>query len=596
MAVKLGDAIVFIKGNLDQLKKDFGDGERDTKSWTERMGNTASRLLGVGIAGAAGIAAAGVTALAGTFAKATMEAVGLEGVKNTFESLADGATLAKMRTATMNTVLDADLMKTYNRAVLSVGQSFADDLPNAMQYMGKIAGATGQDVSYLLESYQLGIARLSPMILDNLGIQTNLTAANEDYAKKNGLVVESLTKEQQQMALNEQVMGLLASKTADMADTSNSAAVKLQQAKVLFGNLFTQLGSVGLPILTAFLTPLVDLALKVGPDISAWLERASNLIGIFITNVQNGADPLNSFTTLLAMLGVPPEVVNGFNALVGVVQNVSNVIGMLLTGDFAGLWATISAWFGAQDWGALVAAAVAGLSTLGTQLWTAVSPTLATWWTTISTWFTTQDWGGIATTAVTTIINGLGQFLIDVVAQLDSWATAFATWAATVDWNNVGFTVVTAIIDGLSNFVSSIGPTLAGWYSSISSFVGTQDWGGVAGQIVQGIASGITAAGGAVLTALGGVVDGAIAAIKAKLGISSPSKVMALTVGKPMAEGIAAGWLGEQKAIQGMMAGSVQKMVTSTIHNAFNLQVNVQSPQQAQVVMDNFAFRKAWAT
>lgn len=299
MGVKLGDAWVFIRGDPSPLKKDLGGSERFTRGWVNRLGTSVNKWLGGALQTGLKVATAGVIGLGAAFAAATMQAAGAEGISDSFYAMADGAKLAELRTASMGRVLDVDLMKAYNQATLAVSQSFADDLPDAMQYMGKIADATGQDVGYLLSSYQTGIAKLSPMILDNLGIQVDLAKANQDYAVANGLAVDSLTKEQQQMALNAQVISMLEEKTSGMADTSGNAKVKLDQLRVMFGNLFAQLGAVGLPILTAIATPLVELAMQHLPTIEEALGKFTEAISIFLEGISAGADPIAALKVAL---------------------------------------------------------------------------------------------------------------------------------------------------------------------------------------------------------------------------------------------------------------------------------------------------------
>jgi len=69
-----------------------------------------------------------------------------------------------------------DLMLSFNKASTLVSVDFAKQLPDAMQYLGKVSLATGQDLGFLLDSLVTGVGRVSPMILDNLGIQVALSA------------------------------------------------------------------------------------------------------------------------------------------------------------------------------------------------------------------------------------------------------------------------------------------------------------------------------------------------------------------------------------------------------------------------------------
>lgn len=81
-------------------------------------------------------------------------------------------------------------------------------------------------------------------------------------------------------------------------------------------------------------------------------------------------------------------------------------------------------------------------------------------------------------------------------------------------------------------FMSNIVSTLSGIPGRVAS---------IGGQIVSGIANGIRGAAGAVVSALGGVVNQAVEHAKSMLGIHSPSRVMRDLIGKNIARGVAVG-------------------------------------------------------
>lgn len=510
MAIRLGDAVVFIKGNLDELNRDLGRGEQQTKGWAQRLGSSVNSALGTGIKMAAGAAAGGVAALAGTMATATMKASSLEGIQNTFYDLADGAKLAEMQSASLNMVLDADLMETYNRAAIAVSKSFADDLPNAMQHMGKIVGATGEDMGYLLESYQFGIARLSPMILDNLGIQVNLAEANEAYAESIGVAVDELSKEEEQLALTQQVQELLAEKTADMGDHSDSAAVKLAQLKTMAGNLFVELGQVGLPVLTELVRPLVDLAQTYGPQASEVLERLTGVMTMVVGELQAGVDPLTVFSYVLEELGVPPDVIATFQKIAGAVgdfigkaSSFAQEHGPAIQGALAGI-GVVLAGAGIALAVAAIGAAIAALATPITAIIAVVALLGAAWAT---------NWGGIQdkTRAVMQVITKIFNRTFAV------WKSVFAAFGAAFrgDWSAFGEHLRAAWDQSWDNIISIV----RGGIDAIRSI----NWGEIGSSIIQGIANGIRNAAGFVADAARAAAEAAYEAAKGFLGIESPS-------------------------------------------------------------------------
>lgn len=146
-----------------------------------------------------------------------------------------------------------DAMLAYNKAAQLVGEDFANTLPDAMAYLSKVASATGQDMGFLTDSLVTGIGRLSPMILDNLGISVDLSEAYDVYAASVGKSVEELTKQEQQTALTNQVMEKLAENTAALPDVAGQADTKMAALGATFQDLKDTIGVFLLPVFTTLL-------------------------------------------------------------------------------------------------------------------------------------------------------------------------------------------------------------------------------------------------------------------------------------------------------------------------------------------------------
>jgi hypothetical protein len=76
----------------------------------------------------------------------------------------------------------------------------------------------------MLDSLVVGVGRLSPMILDNLGIQVSLADATERAAQMYGVEADALDKGQVQAGMMNVVLEKLAANTASMPDVADSAA------------------------------------------------------------------------------------------------------------------------------------------------------------------------------------------------------------------------------------------------------------------------------------------------------------------------------------------------------------------------------------
>jgi phage-related protein len=197
------------------------------------------------------------------------------------------------------------------------------------------------------------------------------------------------------------------------------------------------------------------------------------------------------------------------------------------------------------------------------EIWQTIQTAISTVITTVQTIITTAFaaiqafWQahGAAILATATQFWNLIKGLIDgVVNQIklivDAFRLAFeGDWYAFGQklfeiWENAWNTVV--------NFLSGLWDMVLPWLSSLWNsvkgwFTGT-DWASLGRSIVQGIINGLRAMGGALSSALQGIVDAAIQRIKAMLGIASPSKVTT-HYGKMIGQGLIDGMLSKVGAV-----------------------------------------------
>lgn len=207
-----------------------------------------------GVAGAAALAGKGLLDMA-------VDASSLDGIAAAFEGLANRAgssaedMLKALEKGSAGMIDQQELMLKYNTAAQLVGDTFAGQLPDAMQYLAKVSSATGEDMNFMLDSLVRGVGRLSPMILDNLGIQVDLNEAYEIYAASVGKSVDELTKQEQQTALMNVVMEKLAENTAAMPSVIGQTDTKLAALSAKWINFRRIIGTKVLPVLDK----LVDL-------------------------------------------------------------------------------------------------------------------------------------------------------------------------------------------------------------------------------------------------------------------------------------------------------------------------------------------------
>lgn len=260
-----------------------------------KAGNALSTLGGV----AADIATGGLALAAGAIVglgkgvadagvaifKLAMDAAPLQGVASTFAGMAEEAgssgdvMLQALQDASAGMVTGADLMTTYNKAAQMVSGTFAAQLPDAMGYLSKVAAATGQDMGFMLDSLVTGVGRLSPMILDNLNIQVDMTAANEAYAAQLGISTKEMTKQEQQAALMAEVLKQLETNTAALPEVTGTASQQIAALKTSFQDAKDSIGLAFVPALSELLGPLTELADTVGPQVVEWAQIAGQWLG-----------------------------------------------------------------------------------------------------------------------------------------------------------------------------------------------------------------------------------------------------------------------------------------------------------------------------
>ena len=285
-ATQLGIAQIPVRATLDELGKDLDSARAKVEGAMKKIQDDLKPATAIGKKIADGIAIGttarvglGVTA-AGVFSKIAIDALPLVQVRGAFEGISGGAEemLDALRKGSYGMVRDADLMKSYNSAAQLVGKTFADQLPNAMQYLGKVSAATGQDMGFMLDSLVKGVGRLSPMILDNLGIQVSLAEATAKAAEMFGVEEDELEKAQIQAGMMNVVLEKLALNTKDMPEVAGSAAQKWEALKVQMANIKDDVGVALIPVLERIITPLGTLAEDKLPKAVEWFEKAVGVL------------------------------------------------------------------------------------------------------------------------------------------------------------------------------------------------------------------------------------------------------------------------------------------------------------------------------
>lgn len=234
------------------------------------IGDKVGTALKVGLVAAVGASIVGIG-----------KAARFESVLPAFGELAKAAGvtatggLQALRREVSGTINDVDLMTSANRAAaLGVTSSLTEfgKLANVARLLGQTMGI---DASQALERFILGLGRLSPRILDDLGLTIKLEDVYTDYGKSIGKAADALTAQEQRTALLNAVMAQATPRIAALAGANDTLQNSLDRSGASFSNILTKIGlleSSAVKALSSGLGPLFD-------GISQFLDRAARFPG-----------------------------------------------------------------------------------------------------------------------------------------------------------------------------------------------------------------------------------------------------------------------------------------------------------------------------
>jgi phage-related protein len=445
---QLGVAVVPIRATLEKLDGDLSEAQKKIDS---ALGRTVDRIktdylnlggkvaTGVGLATSAlvGLGAAG----AGVLSRLAVDALPLQGVQDAFAGITGNADemLEVLQRGSLGMVRDTDLMMSYNSAAQLVSKTFADQLPDAMGYLAKVSAATGEDMGFMIDSLVKGVGRLSPMILDNLGIQVQLSDATARAAEMFGVEEDALTKTQIQAGMMDVVLQKLAENTADMPEVAGTARQRWAAFGVTMQNFKDRVGVALIPILERLLTPLADLAERVLPVVAekaAWLaERIGWLIDVI---AEAGLISTKTQEVLGAIIG--EEAAAKVMEFLATVQSLAATISAFVSEHAEELKAALIA-IGAVLASAGIAAAITAIAGAIGALFSPLTLIIAAVALLAAAW--TGNWGGIQekTQAVIDFIQPYIETAITFIRELiNSTLNAIRGW-----WDAHGAEVMATI-------------------------------------------------------------------------------------------------------------------------------------------------------
>lgn len=322
---------VGIGAETDELKAGLKDAEAQIKKFLDNVvtiGKVGEKLQSIGTKLSVGLTAP-IVGLSTVALKAFSD---LEGVRIAFNRLNDPKLLDNLRKATKGTTSDLELMQA---AVKSEKFGLSTNaLPTLLEYAGRVAKDTGQEVSYLVDSITTGIGRKSPLILDNLGI-----SASQLKAELGGVSMEAAS-----VAMVTEAVGRIAAKElAKMGKDTKTLSESWLQVKTSINNSMGKIGEIiskNLDIsgIIDKLTGYINKAVSAFENLSPGIQKAI----LVVVGLVAAAGPLLAIVG--SILAVLPSVVAGFGLFSVALTALTGPIGLVVLGIGAIIAAVVSNW------------------------------------------------------------------------------------------------------------------------------------------------------------------------------------------------------------------------------------------------------------
>jgi len=156
--------------------------------------------------------------------------------------------LDRMKRAAGGTIPELKLMQALNTSLIGVSREFGQMMAEAYPQLVEIARAASianpalGDTDFMIRSLSIGLKRMSPLIIDNLGLQLRLGDVNKRYAEQLGKTTKELTTEEKQMALLNATLESGARLVDQVGISSANAAIQAQALGAVLADTRVELG------------------------------------------------------------------------------------------------------------------------------------------------------------------------------------------------------------------------------------------------------------------------------------------------------------------------------------------------------------------
>lgn len=286
-----------LKGKLSGLKSDLSG-----------MGQSLSKIPGLDMLVGAG-SIYGVMKLGAAMVDLAKQGAQVQRVGVAFDQLARSAgassdkIIASLRAASRGTISDSELMLSANRAMLLGLGSDAEQLGKLMEVAGFRGRAMGLTTAQAFSDIVTGIGRMSPMILDNLGITIDAARTFGDYAASIGKAADALTDAEKRQALLNGVIKDGEARLKEAGGAADDAASKFERYDASIRNMNEAIGMV-------LAGPIGNLADAIAAVLSGKTEelKTATYIEELKRKIQEAEEDSNGAYAALERLGLGPSV------------------------------------------------------------------------------------------------------------------------------------------------------------------------------------------------------------------------------------------------------------------------------------------------
>ena len=235
-------------GATDKFGKSIGRNRKQMSFFQNSLATMRSKLLLVNFAMAMGVK---------QILQLTQEAVKVQRMEKAFDSLTGAAEnsaigMSKLRSATLGTMNNMDLLKQANNAMILGVTKNTDEMSDMFNMAKRLGDALGVDTARSVESLVTGIGRQSRLMLDNIGIIVKADEAYESYAKKLKITKDELTDAQKKQAFFTAAMESARTKAAELGNQQLTARDQFNKFNATMSDFTDFIGEKSTPVVLDF--------------------------------------------------------------------------------------------------------------------------------------------------------------------------------------------------------------------------------------------------------------------------------------------------------------------------------------------------------